>query len=368
LGKCILFTFDTYLQKMEASKKGNTYTFWILQFLGWGLLISINILGQIYLSPSGKVKHVYILFEGMVFVILGVGLTAWIRIYLKRFNFVENQTQKNYLKVIALYIIISFVFIVLLLGISKLLFTSIHGRELVLNRNIIFLNAVNVSIYVFFWIVLYVSIKSIMRMRRNKIDRLRLEASLKESQLNTLKGQLNPHFMFNSLNNIRGLMLEDVDKSREMLTRLSEMLRYSLNMNKIDAIQIAQELETVENYVALSKIQLEDRLQYEQDIDESLLQVKIPPMIIQMLVENAIKHGIATQKNGGTIKLIITDNTKEIIVQVNNTGTLKTASDSTKIGVDNISKRLELLYGEKANFTLKEVNNEVQAIIKIPVN
>lgn len=353
---------------MAVSKKTNTYIFWILQFVGWGTLISINVLAGIFFGGGSGIKHSYIVFEGIVFFILGVGLTAWIRLYLKRFNFVENQTLKNYVKVIALYILVSFVFVVLLLGISKLLFTSMHGETLDLNKRIIFINAINVSIYIFFWIVSYVAIKSILRMQRIKIDRLRLEASLKESQLNTLKGQLNPHFMFNSLNNIRGLMLEDVDKSRDMLTRLSEMLRYSLNMNNVDAIQIGQELEVVENYVALSKIQLEDRLQYEQEVDEALLQVKIPPMILQMLVENGIKHGIATQKNGGKIKLIVTDNNKEIILQVNNTGTLKTGSDSTKIGVDNIKKRLELLYGEKATFTLKEVENEVHAIIKIPVN
>ncbi|AXG68381.1 sensor histidine kinase YpdA [Kordia sp. SMS9] len=353
---------------MATSKKANSYIFWILQFLGWGMLISINIGAQLILGADGGIKHVYFLFEGVVFVILGVGLTSWIRLYLKRINFVENQTGKNYVKVFGIYVLVTFLFVVILISCSNLIFASIHGKPLGVSAKIVFVTSVNVSIYVFFWVLAYVAIKSIVRMRRNKIDRLQLEASLKESQLNTLKGQLNPHFMFNSLNNIRGLMLEDVDKSREMLTRLSEMLRYSLNMNKVDAIQISQELETVENYIALSKIQLEDRLHYEHDIDASLLQVKIPPMILQMLVENAIKHGIATQKNGGKIKLIITHNTKEIILQVNNTGTLKTESDSTQIGVDNISKRLELLYGEKANFTLKEVNNEVQAVIKIPVS
>ena len=346
----------------------NTYVFWILQLLGWGTLIGINVLAGIFFGGGRGIKPIYIIFEGLVFFILGVGLTAWIRLYLKRFNFVENQTLKNYTKVIALYILVSFVFVTLLLGISKLLFTSMHGETLDLNKRIIFVNTINVSIYVFVWILSYVAIKSIVRMQRIKMDRLRLEASLKESQLNTLKGQLNPHFMFNSLNNIRGLMLEDVDKSREMLTRLSEMLRYSLNMNKVDAIEIGQEVETVANYIALSKIQLEDRLVYEQEIDESLLQVKIPPMILQMLVENGIKHGVSMQKNGGKIKLIVTDNNEEIILQVNNTGTLKTESDSTKIGIDNIKKRLELLYGEKATFTLKEVENEVHAIIKIPVN
>ena len=90
--------------------------------------------------------------------------------------------------------------------------------------------------------------------------------------------------------------------------------------------------------------------------------------MLQMLVENAIKHGISNQKNGGKVTLIIATNNEDVILQVNNTGTLKTASDSTKIGVDNISKRLELLYGESANFTLSEQNNEVHAVIKIPVN
>lgn len=353
---------------MVASKKTNTIIFWLLQILGWGLLITINTGAEIYFKQSSGIKSAYFIFEGLAFLILGIGLTTWVRLYIKRINFIENQTRKNYTKLFVVYIIVGLVFITTIIAYSKLAFTSIHEKVLPVTAQMIFLTSVNIYIYIFFWILLYVAIKSIARMQRNKMDRLRLEASLKESQLNTLKGQLNPHFMFNSLNNIRGLMLEDVSKSREMLTRLSEMLRYSLNMNKVDAIQIEQEIETVINYVALSKIQLEDRLEYEQEVDNSLLQVKIPPMILQMLVENGIKHGVSAQKKGGKIKLIVTDNGKQIILQVNNTGTLKSGTDSTKIGIDNIKKRLELLYGEKATFTLKEVENEVQAVIKIPVN
>jgi hypothetical protein len=160
---------------MAVSKKTNTYIFWILQFVGWGTLISINVLAGIFFGGGSGIKYSYIIFEGIVFIILGIGLTTWIRLYLKRFNFVENQTLKNYAKVIALYILVSFVFVTLLLGISKLLFTSIHGRTLDLNVRVIFINAINVSIYVFFWIVSYVAIKSIVRMQQSKIDRLRLE-------------------------------------------------------------------------------------------------------------------------------------------------------------------------------------------------
>jgi sensor histidine kinase YesM len=323
---------------------------------------------RISLGASGEKEKLYLLFEGASFVILGIGLTSWIRLYIKRINFIENQTQTNYLKILFAFLSITSVFVATLVIMSKMFYASIYEQVLEVSASGIVPTAINVGIYVFFWIVLYVSIKLIARIQRNKLDRLRLEASLKESQLNTLKGQLNPHFMFNSLNNIRGLMLEDVSKARDMLTRLSEMLRYSLNMNKVDAIQIAQELETVDNYVALSKIQLEDRLQYEKQVDESLLQIKIPPMILQMMVENGIKHGVATQKNGGKITLVVAANSEDIILQVKNTGSLKTDTDSTKIGVDNIAKRLELLYGEKATFTLVEVEDEVHATIIIPVN
>ncbi|EDP98398.1 histidine kinase [Kordia algicida OT-1] len=353
---------------MAASKKVNTILFWIFQFIGWGFLTTANVWSKAFIVPEDKVKPVYFFFEGLIFIILGIGLTTFFRNYLKRIEFIENQTQKNYIRAIIAFLVLSLIFSFTLVFLSSLIFASVNGKPLEFSILLIVSNTINVALFLFFWSLIYITIKSVVRMQRVKMDRLRLQTSLKESQLNTLKGQLNPHFMFNSLNNIRGLMLEDVEKSREMLTRLSEMLRYSLNMNNVDAIQIAQELETVENYIALSKIQLEDRLQYEQKVNESLLQIKIPPMILQMLVENAIKHGIATQKNGGKITVIVTDNNEEIILQVNNTGNLKTDSNSTKIGVHNIKKRLELLYGEKATFTLDETENEVQAIIKIPVN
>ena len=97
------------------------------------------------------------------------------------------------------------------------------------------------------WLVTYLVIKLLLKLNRDRIERLELNTTLKQAQLNTLKGQINPHFMFNSLNNIRGLMLEDVEKSREMLTKLSEILRYSLTKNNVDSIPVHEELEVVEN-------------------------------------------------------------------------------------------------------------------------
>ena len=206
-----------------------------------------------------------------------------------------------------------------------------------------------------------------MELNNSRETRLKLESNLKESQLNTLKGQINPHFMFNSLNNIRGLMLEDVDRARNMLTSLSETLRYSLTKSNVNSIALEDELEMVENYIDISKIQFENRLQFETNIDKTSLNTQIPPMIIQMLVENAIKHGISNLKEGGKVKLLTSIENGQLLIEVTNSGKLSSSPNSTQLGLKNIRQRLKLLYGEAATFSIKELGNKVVATIIIPI-
>ena len=123
----------------------------------------------------------------------------------------------------------------------------------------------------------------------------------------------------------------------------------------------------VENYIALSKIQFEDRLEFKKEVSPDTLPVHIPPMILQLLVENAAKHGISNLKDGGTILLSSRLNGEALYLQVRNTGRLRIAKDSTELGLKNVRQRLKLLYGDKASFQLKEKDNEVVADIKIPI-
>ena len=174
--------------------------------------------------------------------------------------------------------------------------------------------------------------------------------------------------MFNSLNNIRGLILENPMKSREMITRLSEMLRYSLTKSEINTIALEEEIEMVENFIAISKIQLEDRLQFISKIEEETLKLPIPPMIIQMLIENAIKHGISQLKNGGILLLKIKKENTNLHIQVKNTGNLSQQTGTTQLGLKNIQRRLHLIYGENATFSLNEIENEVIATITLPIS
>lgn len=149
--------------------------------------------------------------------------------------------------------------------------------------------------------------------------------------------------------------------------KLSEILRYSLTKNNSNAIAVREELEVVDNYIDLSKIQFEDRLKFIKHVDKETLDLQIPPMIIQLLIENAAKHGISNLKNGGKIVLKIQKMEGELCVEVRNTGKLKIANDSTQLGVKNIKQRLKLLYTGQASFTLKEIEDEVVAEVKIPL-
>lgn len=213
----------------------------------------------------------------------------------------------------------------------------------------------------------YICIKIFINFNAQRLQTEQLVSSLRQAQLSNLKNQINPHFLFNNLNNIRGLMLENPQKSKDMLSKLSEVLRYALRKNHFDVISIKEELKMVEHYISLSKMQFESRLQYSEKINENTLSFKIPPMIIQLLVENAIKHGISNVKKGGYVNLNIKTDKDKLLIRVENNGKLCTIKKSTGVGLKNITKRLTFIYGDQATFTLEEKEKNVIAEIKLPI-
>ncbi|MDY8134297.1 sensor histidine kinase [Aquimarina sp. 2201CG5-10] len=348
---------------MRTVKISKNSWFWILQFLGWGGLgITQVVLKYLVIEPDNLM---YLLLEGALIVITGILFTNALRAVIKRRVSLDNFGFKSFLFVVIVLLTCSISLAFFQELVAQYFYVEITGKDIETNS---IANYINTFIIIFLWLILYFSIGSIIKGQQGKVERLKLESTLRESQLNTLKGQVNPHFMFNSLNNIRGLMLEDVHKSREMITKLSELLRYSLNSDKVDEISLQKELETVNNYIELSKIQFEKRLTYQEKIEEGLLNIKVPPMLIQMLIENAIKHGIANQIKGGLVKLTIHKENGALCIKVMNTGKLVDNKVSTKIGLQNISERLRLLYGGSSSFTLEEENEDVIAIIKIPLH
>ncbi len=183
-------------------------------------------------------------------------------------------------------------------------------------------------------------------------EQIALEADLRElalkSELTALKAQLNPHFLYNTFNTISASLPPEQEQTREMIAQLSDLFRYQLKASRTELVPLSEELKFVETYLHLEKARFGNRLQFEFDIDEKLQTATVPPMILQPLVENAIKHGIAPKIEGGKVWVKAHDNQDRILFEVVDTGVgLKKGVDHFQkgIGLSNTQKRLEKMYG-----------------------
>ncbi|TRX53802.1 histidine kinase [Fulvivirga sp. M361] len=219
----------------------------------------------------------------------------------------------------------------------------------------------------FMWSVLYFIYHYFERYNLS----LQHEAATNEIVLNNLKSQLNPHFIFNALNSIRALVDENPKKSKNAITQLSNILRNSLASNRARLTKFEDELQTVKDYLGLESIRYEERLKTEFDIHTDSYNFLVPPLMLQTLVENGIKHGISKLKEGGAIdmKTFVYDN--RLKIQIRNTGELETngvlKKEKEGLGLRNTAQRLSLLYGEEATFKIfNESENVVLTELVIP--
>jgi hypothetical protein len=213
------------------------------------------------------------------------------------------------------------------------------------------------------------------RLRQKEIEKMDAENRAKDLELITLRSQLNPHFLFNALNSIHTLAMLKKDTASDSVLLLSDLMRYTLNYEKRDVVPLSEEMEVVEKYLQLEKIRFGKKLTTELTINANTLPIKIPPIAVQTLVENAIKHGLKTSPNGVFIKINSQLNGDLLAINIINSGQLKKESPSVSdlknsgIGVENTRRRLAMIYGKKARFDLKNLNsNEVIATLILPIN
>jgi two-component system, LytTR family, sensor kinase len=184
----------------------------------------------------------------------------------------------------------------------------------------------------------------------------RLEAQLSNAQLQMINLQLNPHFLFNSLNGISTLIHKDPKTADRMISRLSELLRSTLSQKGKVYVSLAQELDSIQRYLELEKMRFGDRLSFEMEIDSAAKDAKIPCMLLQPLIENAVKHGIAKVSRPGLIRVQswVDDNTLTICIDDNGPGfdEDETAKSNRGIGQSNCQERLRLLYANQFQFAI----------------
>ena len=161
------------------------------------------------------------------------------------------------------------------------------------------------------------------------------------------------------------MILENHMKARDMVSHLSELLRYSIQFNDNEKVTVGEELEIVEKYLELETIHYEDRLKFEILLSKELKKCKIPPMIIQLMAENAVKHGISQEKNGGNIQIYIEKTEDDLQISVSNTGQLK--EDKNKgIGLRNATERIRILFEREPNLVLSQQGNMVRSMLTLP--
>lgn len=224
------------------------------------------------------------------------------------------------------------------------------------------------QLFICAWAFIYISVTGNRRIKESEIANLRLTNSLKEAQISSLSNQLNPHFLFNSLNNIRFMIHENAQHADGMIIALSEILRYSLESSKHEKVRLSEEIAIIQKYIALVKIQMEDRLAFSIAIPDNLVTCLLPPMVLQMLVENAIKHGLDQMQQGGRLQLTCLEKDQRLFFTVSNDvpREYKKIQEGLGIGLKNIRQRLKLLYADRASMEVRQEAQQFTVMISLP--
>ncbi len=334
--------------------------FWILQFLGWGFLIFLGVSEE--LVSKGFVSYRTTVSS----LIIGIGsilLTSLFRLIILRKNWLRLPFPRMIIKFLIWSGILAIPFyLYMILGLV------IFSFEVNLTLADITSQLLSNFIIFFIWSLFYSTYFFIQNSRLQELNNLRLLSAQKDMELSVLKSQLNPHFMFNSLNSIRALIDEDPVVAKNSITQLSNILRNTLVLGQEKFIYLEDELKIVTDYLNIEKVRFEERLETEFNIDEKTKRIKIPPFLIQTFVENGIKHGISKLTKGGTIII----NTKKVegslIIKVINDGIYdKDKPSVTGIGLTNLKKRLALIY---PNYSLSIENkaHKVVTTLSIPAS
>lgn len=205
------------------------------------------------------------------------------------------------------------------------------------------------------------------QIQQERIQRLSKEKEALEANLRLLQAQIEPHFLFNTLSNILSLIDTDPDRGKSMLMDLIQYLRTSLSRTRHDLITVRQEMEIIQAYLNIQKIRMGERLRYTIALPETLQDHPFPPMLIQPLIENAVKHGLEPQIEGGEI-LIKGEETDDVIrIEIADTGSGFKSFSETGVGLSNVRERLRLLYAGKGRLIIEENKPKgVKAILEVP--
>jgi sensor histidine kinase YesM len=294
-----------------------------------------------------------------------LALAAWYPV-----SYFNKETRKPATLVINL-IAVSAGMVIIWLLLSRIINSAIFTEPGIYpdywNKTIIYRAGLGVLICILVLLTYYLII-SYRRLSDKKLEESRLESLLKETELKMLRSQINPHFLFNSLNSVSSLTITDPDKAREMVIKLSDFMRYALSRKDEQPVTLGREMENLRLYLDIEKTRFGDRLTTEEEIEEGCLDIKIPNMLLQPLYENAIKHGV--HESTGVVKITTVIRCNRQILEItigNNYDPEAVLPAGTGTGLVNVQRRMELSYGKEASLSTEKGDGNFIARLKLPL-
>ncbi|KAA1194074.1 sensor histidine kinase [Pseudohalioglobus sediminis] len=339
---------------MQEMLKDKRQLFWLLQLAGWSGWAMSFYLGVIMWGRPPEMYYLYLPFIATIGMLLTLVLRALYR------HMWEMEITRRIVAIVAGSYAAGLVWMAVRGTVFYHFYpeqrkvTEQHGMELLSY----FDGAISAFWVMLVWSALYFGIKNYMLAQEEKERGLKAVSMAHEAQLKMLRYQLNPHFLFNTLNAISTLILDrDNELANVMVTRLSRFLRYTLDNDPMQKVSVTEEMEALRLYLDIEKVRFDERLQLHFDVDEAVSDALMPSLLLQPLVENAIKYAIAQAINGGRIAVSAQQQGQRLHLQVADDGpgielNGKSPAKSGGVGLVNCRERLKEIYGEQQSFEL----------------
>lgn len=343
--------------------RGWTAAYWTCQVLGWGGYVAIGLM----MAPHGDISEALLLGGYAAFFLYSIALTHGLRAWIRRHDWLSLAPQFAAPRLFFAAVVVGVIQTLLIVVVQSVWTWKSPFSFGVGNLAATGLSTTWATVV---WTALYTGASALMRTRRVRHQAIALELDMREARLKALEAQIGPHFLFNCLNSLRGMIAENPAVAQDMVTRLANILRHNLARRDSPVEFLGEQVEFTTDYLALESVRFEERLRTRFDIAPETRTCAAPAMVLQTLVENAIKHGISHLPDGGEVMIRsrLTDGALEVVVE--NTGSLTAPpAGSTRVGLKNLTERLRVLYGARASFELAEgPAGTIRATVRIPLN
>ena len=354
---------------MRSSATSRLY--WICQIGGWGLYVFAKIWAALFLLQLPWLPTI-----GAALILFGaaVGATHALRAYVTRHEWHKLPRGRLAWRIVLAGLVLGLPFgvVTYLTPLAALHDPGLVDDALGLDAGpglVLPLNTLNWMFVFMLWLMCYFAVLAARQYRSAELRQSELARALQLAELRLLKSQVNPHFLFNALNTVRSLIPHDPERAQDAVTRLANTLRYTLSSAQGELVSLAQELEIVQDYLGLESLRLEDRLRIDCEVSAEAREARIPVMLLQTVVENAIKHGIAELPAGGVLRIRGELRDGNLFLEVANPRpTAPRREGGEGIGLRNAAERLRLLFADRASLDVDLSDSSwATAKVRIPV-